>query len=97
MGAGFTEYSTHVLICNEPCVMTSLTSEEIVCVTPGNQNIDNGDTTCDVTVMDQLTNATATITDGYTYSSTARVTGVSPARGGTAGGTTVTITGSGFG
>ena len=55
------------------------------------------DESCDVEVHDVFTNGT--IQNGYAYdmSKTANITSVSPARGGTAGGTRLTIKGTSFG
>lgn len=52
---------------------------------------------CDVSVTEN--GVTKTLTGGYTYdaSKTADITGVSPVRGGTGGGTALTVTGTGFG
>ena len=52
---------------------------------------------CDVVVTDTMSNEMVTSAGAYTYSGSASVTGVSPAQGGTGGGTTITISGTGFG
>lgn len=56
-----------------------------------------GTSACDVAVTEN--GVTKTLTGGYTYdaSKTADITGVNPVRGGTGGGTALTITGTGFG
>lgn len=56
-----------------------------------------GTLACDVAVTEN--GVTKTLAGGYTYDATktADITGVSPARGGTGGGTVLTITGTGFG
>ena len=56
-----------------------------------------GNLTCSVKLTSN--NVTRTLTDAYTYNPalTANVTMVTPARGGTAGGTRLTIEGTGFG
>lgn len=57
----------------------------------------NGDKTCDIVVT--IGGVSSTITNGYTYveSVTPEITDVSPRRGGTMGGTKITITGTKFG
>jgi hypothetical protein len=57
----------------------------------------DGNLTCSVNVTNN--GVSRILTDAYTYSPalTANVTMVTPARGGTAGGTTLTIQGTGFG
>ena len=52
---------------------------------------------CDIDVTQN--GVTQSLVGGYTYDATltAEITGVSPARGGTGGGTSLTIAGSGFG
>ena len=54
-------------------------------------------TTCSVAVSDE--NTESTLTDVYTYNTglTPEISSVDPPRGGTGGGTTITVTGSGFG
>ena len=56
-----------------------------------------GNLTCSVKLTSN--NVTRTLTDAYTYNPalTANVTMVTPARGGTAGGTRLSIEGTGFG
>lgn len=53
--------------------------------------------TCDVLMS--LNGLTKTLVNAYTYNAalTPTVSGVTPSRGGTGGGTTITISGSGFG
>lgn len=55
------------------------------------------DQSCDVAIS--LNGLTKTLTSAYTYNSalTPTITGVNPRRGGTGGGTTLTVSGSGFG
>ena len=57
----------------------------------------SGSVACDVTIMSGYT--TATLISAYTYNEdyTPTVTSVQPERGGTAGGTLITIRGSNFG
>lgn len=60
---------------------------------PGDASIDK---VCDVTVS--VNDRSIAVSNGYTYASdrTPKVISISPARGGTQGGTTVTITGTLF-
>ena len=96
-GAGFEPAATFVNICDQLCIPTndppSLTI--LQCEIPA-RTYAGSDMVCDVTVSSM--SSTVTITDGYTYvySLTPQVTSVYPAMGGTAGGTTITIIGSGF-
>ena len=57
----------------------------------------SADASCDVVVT--VNGISKTVTPQYTYDAalTPEITGVDPSRGGTGGGTTVTITGTGFG
>ncbi|XP_065144791.1 fibrocystin-L-like [Paramisgurnus dabryanus] len=96
-GFGFDPNFTRVLICNRECnvnVQTS-TSTQLYCEVPYN-NGNETDQVCEVEVMngDNRVNLTA----GYTYRSslTPVISDVTPRRGGTAGGTRLTITGSAF-
>ena len=96
-GVGFEPASTFVTICDQSCIPTndppSLTT--LQCEVPGiiyaGSNV-----VCNVTVSSM--NSNVVIANGYTYmeSLTPQVTGLYPTMGGTAGGTTITITGSGF-
>ena len=96
-GRGFDD-SVVISLCDEPCVTSTsdpVTPTTYTCKTPANQG--SGDVMCDVTAT--ASSVTQTLSDAYTYrgSLTASVTGVNPKRGGTGGGTRITVTGSGFG
>ncbi|XP_073714529.1 fibrocystin-L [Misgurnus anguillicaudatus] len=96
-GSGFDPNSTRVLICNRECnvnVQIS-TSTQLYCEVPYN-NGNETDQVCEVVVMNG--NNRVNLTIGYTYRSslTPVISDVTPRRGGTAGGTRLTITGSGF-
>lgn len=90
-GTGF-DTSAVVTICGVACNVKNVTSSEYSCKTPAASA-----QTCDVTVS--LNGLTKTLSNAYTYdvSLTPDISGVSPSRGGTGGGTTITISGSGFG
>ncbi|KAA0710214.1 Fibrocystin-L Polycystic kidney and hepatic disease 1-like protein 1 [Triplophysa tibetana] len=96
-GSGFDTNTTRVLICDRECnvVMRTSTSNQLHCEVPYN-NGNKTEQVCKVSVMNG--NYTVNITAGYTYRSslTPVITDVTPRRGGTAGGTRLTITGSGF-
>uniref|UniRef100_A0A8B9H868 Polycystic kidney and hepatic disease 1 (autosomal recessive)-like 1 n=1 Tax=Astyanax mexicanus TaxID=7994 RepID=A0A8B9H868_ASTMX len=96
-GTGFDPNSSKVLICSRECSVNrnTSTSTSLYCEVPPN----NGSQTalaCQVLVLN--INGSANMSNGYTYRSslTPNITNVSPRRGGTAGGTVLTITGSGF-
>ena len=96
-GVGFEPASTFITICNQSCIPTndppSLTM--LNCEVPS-FTYTGSDVVCDVIVTGRSTSYV--IQDGYTYmdSLTPKVTSIHPLMGGTAGGTTLTITGSGF-
>ncbi|XP_073714829.1 fibrocystin-L [Misgurnus anguillicaudatus] len=101
-GSGFDPNSTRVLICNRECnvnVQIS-TSTQLYCEVPYNNGMhylrNETSRACEVVVMNG--NNRVNLTIGYTYRSslTPVISDVTPRRGGTAGGTRLTITGSGF-
>ncbi|XP_036421459.1 fibrocystin-L-like [Colossoma macropomum] len=96
-GTGFDPYSSKVLICSKECSVRRNVSSSttLYCEVPPN-NGTQAEQACTVMVLN--TYASANNTNGYTYKSslTPIITDVSPRRGGTAGGTVLTITGSGF-
>ncbi|XP_073714826.1 fibrocystin-L [Misgurnus anguillicaudatus] len=97
-GSGFDPNSTRVLICDNECTadLQISTSTQLYCEVPYSNVTDETDRVCEVAVMNG--NDTVYIQDGYTYRSslTPVISDVTPRRGGTAGGTRLTITGSGF-
>ncbi|XP_056106662.1 fibrocystin-L-like [Rhinichthys klamathensis goyatoka] len=96
-GSGFDPNITRVLICNRECNvhLQNSTSTHLNCEVPPNNGIE-AERACTVIVMNG--GDTVNLTNSYTYRSslTPVITTVSPRRGGTAGGTRLTITGSGF-
>ncbi|CAK8682966.1 unnamed protein product [Clavelina lepadiformis] len=100
-GAGFSNH-TIVHICDLPCTLESSSSTQITCRTSANPNyVDStSSSTCGVKVTNEAQMDDSAITAGssYTYSGaqTPTITRVTPERGGTGGGTKITITGSGF-
>ncbi|XP_076825074.1 fibrocystin-L-like [Clavelina lepadiformis] len=100
-GAGFSDH-TIVHICDLPCTLENSSSTQITCRTSANPNYvdSSSSTTCEVKVTNEAQIEDFAITAGsnYTYSGaqTPTITGVTPERGGTGGGTEITINGSGF-
>nr|XP_009292515.1 fibrocystin-L isoform X2 [Danio rerio] len=96
-GSGFDPNITKVLICNRECTvhLQDSTSTQLNCEVPPN-NGSEALRTCTVMVMNG--GDSVNLTSGYTYRSslTPVITNITPRRGGTAGGTRLTITGSGF-
>ncbi|KAK7468036.1 hypothetical protein BaRGS_00036740, partial [Batillaria attramentaria] len=97
-GSGFLPGGTDVTICGVACNVVSgstTTSSQHLCTTPAKTTaVSVG---CNVEVS--VNSVTQVATPQYTYdpSITPEITGVNPRRGGTAGGTLLTITGTGFG
>ncbi|XP_066530272.1 fibrocystin-L-like [Hoplias malabaricus] len=96
-GTGFDPSSSRVLICGQDCSINRNVSSStaLFCQIPP-YNGTQADQACTVMVLNSY--GSANVTNGYTYRSslTPVITDVSPRRGGTAGGTTLTITGFGF-
>ncbi|KAM9839131.1 PKHD1 like 1, tandem duplicate 1 [Aulostomus maculatus] len=96
-GSGFDPLNCTVLICDEECEVDRemSTSTDLYCVSPPN-NGSEPDVSCVVAVINQLD--AVNVSGGFTYKSqlTPEIIEVSPRRGGTAGGTRLTISGSGF-
>ncbi|ESO84871.1 hypothetical protein LOTGIDRAFT_131466, partial [Lottia gigantea] len=97
-GSGFVTASMVVTICGEACALdleASQTSSSYVCITPPSTTVVSLNKQCDVVVQQDA--ITQTLSYSYDNAITPEITGVSPSRGGTAGGTRLTITGTGFG
>ncbi|XP_044191170.1 PKHD1 like 1, tandem duplicate 1 [Thunnus albacares] len=96
-GSGFDPHTSNVLICGEECEVhrEMSTSSRLYCLSPFNNGTES-QVSCVVAVINQL--GAVNISNGFTYKSqlTPLITEISPRRGGTAGGTRLTITGSGF-
>ncbi|XP_045124918.1 fibrocystin-L-like [Portunus trituberculatus] len=89
--------SSTVTFCDLPCEPVTIDgTTSLTCVAPA-QPASESDVACDV-VVSNPDGSTASLVGGFTYqvALTPIVTNVSPQRGGTAGGTTLTITGTGF-
>lgn len=96
-GSGFDPDTAVVHICGEECKVdrASSTSSRLICSSPLN-NGSESELSCVVSVSNPT--ETTNKSSGFTYKSnlTPVISGVSPRRGGTAGGVLLTITGSGF-
>ncbi|KAK3879633.1 hypothetical protein Pcinc_015818 [Petrolisthes cinctipes] len=90
--------NSSVTFCGVPCSpITSSSSSQIQCTAPPTSPGGSNSQVCDVTVTNP-DGSEATLSSGFTYDAalTPAVTSVTPTRGGTAGGTSITITGTGF-
>ncbi|XP_066278772.1 fibrocystin-L-like [Branchiostoma lanceolatum] len=97
-GTGFDSELTSVSVCNKTCVPTATPQpSQLTCEVPKNEDVSSGMLACDVTVSVGAESVQQDAAFTYRSSLTPTITEVSPRRGGTAGGTTVTITGTGFG
>ncbi|XP_078698697.1 fibrocystin-L-like isoform X2 [Branchiostoma floridae x Branchiostoma belcheri] len=92
MGTGFSENAT-VAVCGRPCPVNSVAPNWIFCELPAHDGLASGTVVCDVAIV--VGKETRTLSNAFSYDSslTPIIDSVSPALGGTAGGTTVTITG----
>lgn len=93
-GNGFAGNNVTVTICNRSCSSIRVISNtQLTCLTPNVSPTEVNDS-CNVTVtVDHMSNYTQFT---YRMNLTANVTSISPSRGGTGGGTSVTITGTNF-
>jgi len=82
---------TDVTICSKSCPVMAGSAHMLVCAVPAS-DVTEADSACEVSVGGL---AVATFT--YKLLLTPRVTGVAPTRGGTGGGTLLSISGGGFG
>ncbi|XP_066276424.1 fibrocystin-L-like [Branchiostoma lanceolatum] len=91
-GTGFAENAT-VTVCGLTCPVSSVVPNHVHCELPAHDGLASGTVGCDVAIV--VGKETRTLRDAFTYDSslTPVITSVSPGLGGTAGGTTVTITG----
>lgn len=93
-GNGFNGTDVRVSVCNNPCLSVDVVSNERVeCVTPPFP-MTSGNTVCNMTVDVDGIQENTTFT--YKANLTSTITSVGPNRGGTGGGTTITITGTDF-
>uniref|UniRef100_H2YG49 Uncharacterized protein n=1 Tax=Ciona savignyi TaxID=51511 RepID=H2YG49_CIOSA len=94
-GQGFSAQSV-VKVCNAECAVQSTTSTSITCLTPSNANSNDATTSCSVSVANSDDSVTHSSQYEYATVVTPVISSVSPASGGTGGGTRITISGSGF-
>ena len=93
-GDGFLADNVTIDVCNRTCMMIKVISNtELICITPA-FNVSEINDTCRLTVTVNGMSAYQSFT--YRTNLTATVTSISPYRGGTGGGTTVTINGTNF-
>jgi hypothetical protein len=94
LGDGFNDSNVSVTVCNQACQSVVIVSNtQLICVTPL-KTISSSDTTCNLTVtVGDLLHSVLYV---YEANLTATITSVSPTRGGTGGGTTLTIIGTNF-
>ena len=94
LGDGFNSVNVTASVCGQSCLSTRVVSNtQLVCTTP-NISLTGGNTTCNLTVTAGGISKTTRFT--YTISLTPTVGSVSPTKGGTGGGTTITINGTNF-
>ncbi|GFS10808.1 polycystic kidney and hepatic disease-like 1 [Elysia marginata] len=91
-GSGFLESESAVTVCGADCVEVNVTASQYVCKTPA-----HAAGACDVVAT--VRGVSKTNANAYTYDASlvSTVTGVNPTRGGTGGGTLLTISGTNFG
>ncbi|XP_040210574.1 fibrocystin-L-like [Rana temporaria] len=98
-GSGFDETVSKVLVCNSECSIDQMRSNTsfLLCELPLNNGTNTASQICNVSVINP--NSAVWINNSFTYSTalTPLIYDVTPKRGGTAGGTRLTITGSLFG
>jgi hypothetical protein len=93
-GDGFNTSSISVTICGQACQSVSvLSNTQLICATPS-QTVSSTNQLCSLTVT--VGSLSQSVSYVYQANLTATVTSVTPTRGGTGGGTTLTITGTNF-
>lgn len=93
-GNGFNASSISVTVCGQPCQSVTIVSNtQLTCVTPS-ATFSSSDTSCSLTVTVGGSSQSASYVYGANV--TPSITSISPSRGGTGGGTLLTITGTNF-
>ncbi|XP_067888793.1 PKHD1 like 1, tandem duplicate 1 [Heterodontus francisci] len=96
-GVGFDQQKSQVSVCDSECKVepSASTSSTLYCQVPPN-NSTEPQQVCDVLVVNSKD--WSQLSNGFTYTSalTPVIAAINPRRGGTAGGTKLTITGAGF-
>ncbi|KAG8441696.1 hypothetical protein GDO86_010760 [Hymenochirus boettgeri] len=97
-GSGFDQLNSQVFVCNSECMVDRIqsTSNSLFCVTP-TQNASTSTLSCNVQVVNGKDSVQMNNSFSYDSALTPVISNVSPKRGGTGGGTRLTITGSQFG
>ncbi|KAM7317037.1 hypothetical protein ACRRTK_023339 [Alexandromys fortis] len=96
-GVGFDPQNSAVLVCGYKCAVDKLGSDSttLLCETPPN-NGSGPEQACGLSVVNGKDSTQSTMPFTYTLSQTPLIVEISPRRGSTAGGTRLTVTGSGF-
>jgi serine/threonine-protein kinase len=98
-GTIISDADTRITVTSPPRTVTAAVTVTTAAITgdPGRQITGTGAGTVDITVTTPFGTSKTTAADRFTYTAPRpAVTGISPGGGGTAGGTTVTITGTGL-
>ncbi|XP_073535878.1 fibrocystin-L [Phyllobates terribilis] len=97
-GSGFVNELSKVFVCNSECQVDQESSNAnfLYCAAPMRNDTNTSSQSCNVSVVNE--NNSIQLNNSFTYSSalTPTISDVTPKRGGTAGGTRLTITGSKF-
>ncbi|ELK08600.1 Fibrocystin-L [Pteropus alecto] len=96
-GTGFNPQNSTILVCGSECAVDRLKSDRttLLCKIPPN-NGEGPEQACDVSVVNGKDLSESETPFTYSMSLTSLITEISPKRGSTAGGTRLTIMGSGF-
>merc|ERR1712106_915970 len=95
-GTGFDSVDgVAVTVCDNVCESVSVTTSHIECLTPANDG-EGATEVCDVVVTQASGSAESASAFTYDKALTPSVAAIDPVRGGTGGGTLITITGTGF-
>ncbi|XP_036904303.1 fibrocystin-L isoform X2 [Sturnira hondurensis] len=96
-GTGFNPQYSRILVCGSECAVDRLKSDHttLLCKTPAN-NGPGPEQVCEVSVANGKDLSQSATPFSYTMSLTPLITRISPKRGSTAGGTRLTVVGSGF-
>ncbi|KFO35224.1 Fibrocystin-L [Fukomys damarensis] len=96
-GAGFNPQDSAVLVCGSECATDRLRSDQrtLLCEIPPNDGM-GPEQGCEVSVVNGRDSSLSTALFTYTMALTPLITELSPRKGSTAGGTRLTVQGSGF-
>ncbi len=96
IGRGFSSTTTTVSICSKSCKILNANLNQIVCVVPQSDSLTSDLTSCQIIVSENSKTITYSSNLNYVLSITPIVSSITPNRGGTGGGTLITINGSKF-